>query len=119
MTSYLNNGYDIIKYFAKFEKFIPHCITIPSFMTIRSQMPELDRGGEGGGKKAPPPNKIGCQNTPYKLGLIQFFCLTTLNACQFSLRSIYFLVALQTGPGFGQRSCTQLIHLKKKQRISL
>ena len=29
-------------------------------MTIGSQMPELDRGAS---------YKIGCQNTPYKLGL--------------------------------------------------
>ena len=35
-------------------------------MTIGSQMPELDRGG---GLFCPPPYKIGCQNTPYKLGL--------------------------------------------------
>ena len=34
-----------MKYFAKFEKFIPHSIIILSFMTIGSQMPELDRGG--------------------------------------------------------------------------
>ena len=52
MTSYLDNGYDVMKYFAKFEKFIPHSIIIPSFMTIGSQMPELDRGG--GGFFAPP-----------------------------------------------------------------
>ena len=63
MTSYLDNGYDVMKYFAKFEKFIPHNIIIPSFMTIRSQMPELDRGGG--------PYKIGSQNTPYKLGVIE------------------------------------------------
>ena len=44
MTSYLNNGYGVMKYFAKFEKFIPHSIIIPSFMTIGSQMPELDWG---------------------------------------------------------------------------
>ena len=65
MTSYLNNGFDVMKYFAKFEKFIPHSIIIPSFMTIGSQMPELDWGG---GFFAPP-YKIGSQNTPYKLGL--------------------------------------------------
>ena len=39
----LDDGYDVMKYFAKFEKFIPHSIIIPSFMTIGSQMPELDR----------------------------------------------------------------------------
>ena len=54
------------KYFAKFEKFIPHSIIMPSFMTVRSQMPELDWGAF----LPPPPYKIGCQNTPYKLGLI-------------------------------------------------
>ena len=52
MTSYLNNGYDVMNYFATFEKFLPHSIIIPSFMTIESQMPELDRGG--GGLFAPP-----------------------------------------------------------------
>ena len=57
---------DVMKYFAKFEKFIPHSIIIPSFMTIRSQMPELDRGGLFA---PPPPYKIDSQNTPYKLGL--------------------------------------------------
>ena len=59
MTSYLNNVYDVMNYFAIFEKFIPHSI-IPSFMTIRSQMPELDRGTF----LPPPPYKIGSQNTP-------------------------------------------------------
>ena len=69
MTSYLNNGYDVIKYFAKFETFIPHSIIMPSFMAIRSRMPELDWGSFF----APPPSyKIGCQNTPYKLGLNNF-----------------------------------------------
>ena len=45
MTSYLDNGYDVMIYFAKFEKFLPHSIIIPCFMTIGSQMPELDWGG--------------------------------------------------------------------------
>ena len=51
-------------YFAKFEKFLPHSIIIPSFMTIGSQMPELGQGGFFA-----PPYKIGSQNTPYKLEL--------------------------------------------------
>ena len=63
MTSYLDNGYEAIKDFDNFEKFIPHSIIIPSFMTIGSQMLELDWGA------FLPPYKIGCQNTPYKLGL--------------------------------------------------
>ena len=66
MTLYLDNGYDVMKYFAKFEKFIPHSIIMPSFMTIGSQMPELDLGAFFA---PPPPYKMGCQNTPYKLGL--------------------------------------------------
>ena len=41
MASYLNDGYDVMNYFAKFEKFLPHSIIIPSFMTVGSQMPEL------------------------------------------------------------------------------
>ena len=44
MTSYLNNSYDVMNYFAKLEKFLPHSIIIPSFMTVGSQMPELDMG---------------------------------------------------------------------------
>ena len=36
-----------MNYFAKFEKFLPHSIIIPSFMTVGSQMPELDWGGGG------------------------------------------------------------------------
>ena len=44
MTSYLNNGDDVMNYFAKFEKFLPQMISIPIFMTVGSQMPELDRG---------------------------------------------------------------------------
>ena len=47
MTLYLNNGYDIMNYFAKFEKFLPHSTIIPSFMTVGSQVPELD-WAEGG-----------------------------------------------------------------------
>ena len=64
MTSYLNTGYDVMNYFAKFEKFLPHSIIILSFMAVGSHMPELDRGGF-----ALPLYKLGCQNTPYKLGL--------------------------------------------------
>ena len=45
MTSYLNNGYDVMNSFAKFEKFLVHSIIIPSLMTVGSQMTELDRKG--------------------------------------------------------------------------
>ena len=44
MMSYLNNGYDVMNYFAKFEKFLSHSIIIRSFITVGSQMPELDMG---------------------------------------------------------------------------
>ena len=44
MTSYLSNGYDVMNYFAKFEKFLPHGIIIPSFRPAGSQMLELDWG---------------------------------------------------------------------------
>ena len=67
MTSYLNNGYDVINYFVKFEKFLAHRIIIPSFMTVGSQMPELDRGAFLP-PSPPPPYKLGSQNTPYKQG---------------------------------------------------
>ena len=33
-----------MNFFAEFEKFLPHNIVMPSFMTVRGQMPELDRG---------------------------------------------------------------------------
>ena len=66
MTSYLNNGYDVMNDFVKFEKFLPHSIIIPSFMTIGNQMPELDLGDF---LPSPPPYKVGSQNTPYILGL--------------------------------------------------
>ena len=33
-----------MNYFAKFEKFLPHGIIMPSFMTVQSQMPELEEG---------------------------------------------------------------------------
>ena len=39
----------MMNYFAKFEKFLPHSIIIPSFMTVRSKLPALDGGGGGGG----------------------------------------------------------------------
>ena len=70
LPSYLNNGCDVMNYFAKFEKLLPHSIIIPSFMTVASQMPELDWRGGGGGAGLPSPYKLGSQNTPYKLGLI-------------------------------------------------
>ena len=58
LTSYLNNSYDVMNYFAKSEKFFPHTIIMPSFMTVGSQMPELGQeggGGGGGGFFATPP----------------------------------------------------------------
>ena len=59
-----------MNYFAKFEKLLPHRIIIPSFMTVGSLMPELDWGG---GAFCPPSQfKIGSQNTPYQLGLIDY-----------------------------------------------
>ena len=58
MTSYLNNGYDIMKYFAKLEKFLPHKIIIPD---CRKSNARVRPGG---------PYEIGNQNTPYKIGFI-------------------------------------------------
>ena len=66
MTSYLKNAYVVMNSFAKFEKFLPHSITITGFMTFGSQIPELDWGGGG---LFCPPYKLGSQNIPYKLGL--------------------------------------------------
>ena len=51
MTSYLNNGYDVMNCFAKFEKVLPHSIIKASFMTVESEIPELDREAS-----PPPPN---------------------------------------------------------------
>ena len=45
MTSYLNSGCDVMNCFAKFEKLLPHSISMPSFVTFEGQMPELDQGG--------------------------------------------------------------------------
>ena len=74
MTSYLNNGYDVMNYFVKFEKFLSHSIIVPNFMAVGSQMPELDLGAFC--PPPPPPYKlqslVGSQNSPYKLGLINF-----------------------------------------------
>ena len=56
-----------MNYFAKFEKFLPHSIIIPSFMIVGSQMPESGRMAFL--PPPPPPYKLGSQNTPYKLGL--------------------------------------------------
>ena len=36
MTSYLNKGYDVMNCFAKFEKFLLHNKTIPSFYCGKS-----------------------------------------------------------------------------------
>ena len=45
MTSYLNNGYDVMKYLAKFEKFLPHRIIVPSFMTVGKSNARVREGG--------------------------------------------------------------------------
>ena len=65
MTSYLNNGYDVMNCFAKFEKLLPHSITIPSFDCRKSN----GRVRAVGGILPPPPHKTDGQNTPYKLRL--------------------------------------------------
>ena len=39
------NVYDVMNSLAKFEKFLPHSITITGFMTVGSQIPELDWAG--------------------------------------------------------------------------
>ena len=60
MTSYLNNGFDVMNYFAKFEKFLPHSIITPSFMIVESQMPLLDWGAF----LPPPPKKTRYSKYP-------------------------------------------------------
>ena len=68
MTPYLDNGYDVMNYFAKFEKFLPHSIIMPSFIYLI--IPRVRPVGMGEGFLPPPPQmKIGSQNTAYKLGL--------------------------------------------------
>ena len=49
-----SNGYDVMNNFAKFEKFLSHSTIIPSFIIVRSQMPELD----GEAKSSPPPPNL-------------------------------------------------------------
>ena len=38
MTSYLNNGYDVMNCFAIFENFLPHSIIV----SVGNQMPKLE-----------------------------------------------------------------------------
>ena len=64
-------------YFAKCEKFLPHSIIIPNFMTLGSQMSELHRGAFC----PPPPYKIGSHNTPYKLGLKKIPSISSTHHC--------------------------------------
>ena len=71
MTSNLNNGYDVMNCFAKSGKFLPHSISMPSFMAVGGQMPELDWGGGGGFLHSLPQHNLCSQNTPYILGLNQ------------------------------------------------
>ena len=65
MMSYLNSGYDVMNYFAKFEKIIPHSINYTKFYDCWKSNARIRPGGFF----APHPYKIGSQNTPYKLGL--------------------------------------------------
>ena len=46
----LNNEYDVMNCFTKFEKFLPHSISMQSFMAVGGQMPKLDPEGGGGGR---------------------------------------------------------------------
>ena len=55
-----------MNYFAKFEKFLSHSIIMPSFMTVQSQMPELE-------EEAPLSYKLSSQNAPYKVVLNNWF----------------------------------------------
>ena len=48
MTSYLNNGYDVMNYFAKFEKFLPHSIIIPECRKLNARVRSGGGGGGGG-----------------------------------------------------------------------
>ena len=67
MTSYLNNDYDVMNYFAKFEKFLPHGIyNYAKFYDCRKSNARVRQWGLF---CPPPPYKLGSQNTPYKLGL--------------------------------------------------
>ena len=50
-------------------------------MTVGSQMPELDWGAF----LPPPPYKIGCQNTPYKLGLTLTIKFHQFKMCQLAV----------------------------------
>ena len=44
MTSYLNNGYNVMNYFAKFEKFLPHS-TLVKFYDCRKSNARVRPGG--------------------------------------------------------------------------
>ena len=51
-----------MNYFAKFENFLSHSIIMPSFMTVQSQVPELE-------EELPLSYKLSSQNAPYKVVL--------------------------------------------------
>ena len=44
MTSYSDNAYDITDLFCCFEKFLAYTLFLPSFIVVRHQMVELNRG---------------------------------------------------------------------------
>ena len=69
MTSYLDNGYDVIKYFAKFEKFIPHNYT--KLYDYRKSNARV-RPGVGGFFAIP--YKIGSQNK-LRLKIVNFVAI--------------------------------------------
>ena len=61
MTSYSHNAYDITYIFGCFAKFLAYNLFLPSFIVVRHQMAELNRGEEPF-----PPSIIGLSRTPSK-----------------------------------------------------
>ena len=77
-TSYLNNDYDVMNYFANFEKFLPHSIIMQNFLTVRSQMPGAFLLPA---PPPPPPYELGLSNT-LSFPCHNFICKTTwLKTC--------------------------------------
>ena len=68
MTSYLNNGYDVINCFAKFEKFLPHNNNTKFYVCRKSNA----RVRPGGFLPPPPPIKNRRSKIPHNLGLTLF-----------------------------------------------
>ena len=69
MTSYSDNGYDVINYFCCFGKFLAY--TVPTrFHCCQMRNDRIRLGVGGGGGAFCPPSVTGVSQTPSKIGLM-------------------------------------------------